>query len=39
MNLRRFTQRRAKDNDLAQEIASHLDHALDAGAARGLPPD
>jgi predicted permease len=39
MNLRRFTERRAKDTDLAQEIASHLDHAQDSAATRGLPPD
>jgi putative ABC transport system permease protein len=39
MNMRRFTERRAKDNDLAEEIASHLAHAEDSGAARGLPPE
>jgi putative ABC transport system permease protein len=36
MNLRRFTDRTRKDQDLAEEIESHLAHAQDANAARGL---
>ena len=39
MNLRRFTGRKAKDNDFADEIESHLAHEQDANAARGLSPD
>ncbi|HEY6448394.1 MAG TPA: ABC transporter permease [Acidobacteriaceae bacterium] len=39
MTIRRFTDRARKDEDLAQEIESHLAHEQDAQAARGLPPD
>jgi putative ABC transport system permease protein len=38
MNLRRFMHRTRKDQDLAEEIASHLTHEQDANAARGLSP-
>lgn len=38
MNWERFTDRSGKDEDLAQEIESHLAHEQDANAARGLPP-
>jgi len=34
----RFRDRKRKDEDLAEEIDSHLAHAQDAHAARGLPP-
>lgn len=37
MNLRRFMHRSRKDEDLAEEIASHLAHEQDAKIARGLP--
>src|SRR5665213_128612 len=36
MSLRRFTHRTRKDQDLAEEIESHLAHQQDANAARGL---
>jgi hypothetical protein len=36
MNIRRFMQRVRKDEDLAEEIESHLAHEQDANAARGL---
>jgi len=39
MNLRRYTDRTRKDEDLAEEIESHLAHAQDANAARGLSPE
>lgn len=39
MNLRRFTGRKAKDADFADEIESHLAHEQDANAARGLSTD
>ena len=39
MNLRRFTDRTRKDQDLAEEIESHLAHAQDTNAARGLSPE
>jgi predicted permease len=39
MNLRRFTQRSKKDEELAEEIESHLAHEEDANAARGLGAD
>ena len=39
MNLRRFVQRRKKDEELADEIESHLAHEEDANAARGLSAD
>ncbi|MBV8115443.1 MAG: ABC transporter permease [Silvibacterium sp.] len=39
MNLRRFTDRGRKDEDLAEEIASHLAHEEDDNAARGLTPE
>src|SRR5215472_2174191 len=36
MSFRRFADRTRKDRDLAEEIDSHLAHAQDANAARGL---
>ncbi len=39
MGLRRFTQRKKKDADLAAEIESHLEHEQDANIARGLSPE
>ena len=36
MSLRRWTQRRKKDEELAEEIESHLGHEEDANAARGF---
>ena len=36
MSFRRFTNRIRKDEDLAEEIDSHLAHAQDANSARGL---
>jgi putative ABC transport system permease protein len=39
MSLKRFTNRSKKDEDLAEEIESHLAHAKDANAARGLSPE
>jgi putative ABC transport system permease protein len=39
MGLRRFTQRKKKDADLAAEIESHLEHEHDANIERGLSPD
>lgn len=36
MSFRRFTNRTRKDEDLAEEIESHLAHAQDTNAARGL---
>lgn len=36
MNLRRFGQRIKKDEDLAEEIESHLTHEQDANAACGM---
>ena len=36
MSFRRFTNRTRKDQDLAEEIDSHLAHAQDANSARGL---
>src|ERR1051326_4018684 len=39
MSLRRFTHRKEKDADLAQEIESHLSHEQDANQARGLSPE
>ena len=38
MIIRRFMHRRRKDEDLAEEIESHLAHEQDQNAARGLPP-
>jgi putative ABC transport system permease protein len=38
MNIERFKDRKRKDEDLAEEIDSHLAHEQDANAARGLPP-
>src|SRR5260370_1467838 len=38
MAIRRFMHRVRKDEDLAEEIESHLAHAQDGNAARGLPP-
>src|SRR5579859_7458327 len=37
MTIRRYLHRVRKDEDLADEIESHLAHAQDANAARGLP--
>jgi putative ABC transport system permease protein len=39
MNMRRFTDRSRKDNDLAEEIDAHLAHEQDAQAARGAAPE
>jgi putative ABC transport system permease protein len=39
MIIGRFMDRRRKDQDLAEEIESHLAHELDQNAARGLPPE
>ena len=39
MNWQRYTDRTRKDEDLAEEIASHLAHEEDENAARGLSPD
>jgi putative ABC transport system permease protein len=39
MNLERFMNRKRKDEDLTQEIDSHLAHERDANAARGLSPE
>src|SRR5580704_6000857 len=36
MNMERFKDRQGKDEDLAEEIDSHLAHEQDASAARGL---
>jgi putative ABC transport system permease protein len=36
MNLQRYTDRSKKDEDLAEEIESHLAHEQDANASRGL---
>jgi putative ABC transport system permease protein len=36
MNLRRFTERKAKDAELAEEIQSHLAHDEDLRTARGV---
>jgi putative ABC transport system permease protein len=38
MTIRRFMHRIRKDEDLAEEIESHLAHEQDQNAARGLPP-
>ncbi len=38
MTISRFMHRRRKDQDLAEEIESHLAHEQDRNAARGLPP-
>jgi putative ABC transport system permease protein len=39
MWLRRFTDRTRKDEDLAEEIESHLAHEQDVNAERGLSPE
>lgn len=39
MTMRRFIDRTRKDEDLAQEIESHLAHERDAQAARGATPE
>jgi putative ABC transport system permease protein len=39
MNLRRFMHRSRKDQELAEEIESHLAHAEDANAGRGMAAD
>jgi predicted permease len=38
MTIRRFMHRRRKDEDLAEEIESHLAHEQDVNAGRGLSP-
>ncbi len=38
MTIRRFMHRTKKDEELAEEIESHLAHEQDQNAARGLPP-
>jgi predicted permease len=39
MNLRRYTERARKDEDLAEEIESHLAHERDDQTARGAAPE
>ncbi len=39
MNIERFKNRKRKDEDLAEEIDSHLAHEQDANRARGLLPE
>ncbi len=39
MTMRRFIDRARKDEDLAQEIESHLAHEQDAQTARGVAPE
>jgi putative ABC transport system permease protein len=39
MSLRRYTDRTRKDQDLAEEIKSHLAHEQDFNRARGLSPE
>ena len=39
MNARRFVDRSRKDQELAEEIESHLAHEWDANMARGLAAD
>lgn len=39
MWFQRFTDRNRKDEDLAEEIESHLAHEQDVNAARGLSPE
>jgi putative ABC transport system permease protein len=39
VTLRRLMNRKEKDKELAEEIESHLAHASDTNAARGLSPD
>jgi predicted permease len=39
MSFRRFMNRTQKDEDLAEEIESHLAHEQDANTARGLPEE
>lgn len=39
MNLRRFADRSRRDQDLAEEIDSHLAHSQDANVARGATQD
>jgi putative ABC transport system permease protein len=39
MSFERFMDRKRKDEDLAEEIDSHLAHERDANAARGLSPE
>jgi putative ABC transport system permease protein len=38
MSIRRFMHRNRKDEDLAEEIESHLAHEQDVHTERGLPP-
>lgn len=37
MGIRRFFRRRDEDSDLAQEIQSYIEHAVDENIARGMP--
>jgi putative ABC transport system permease protein len=39
MSLRRYTGRTRKDQDLAEEIETHMAHQQDANLARGLSPE
>lgn len=39
MSLRRYTGRTKKDQDLAEEIETHMAHQEDANLARGLSPE
>jgi putative ABC transport system permease protein len=39
MSIRRFTDRSKKDQDLAEEIESHIAHQQDENTARGLTPE
>jgi putative ABC transport system permease protein len=39
MSVHRYTNRNRKDQDLAEEIESHLAHQQDENAARGLAPE
>jgi putative ABC transport system permease protein len=39
MNVERFRNRSGKDNDLAEEIESHIAHERDANLVRGLSPE
>ena len=37
MSIRRFFHRTSEDNDLAQELESHIAHEIDENVARGVP--
>lgn len=39
MNLRRFSNRKRRDEDFAEEIEAHIRHEEDANLARGLSPE